>query len=181
MIYLVGGRAGEGKTTFSTMCCDLIESVGAPCGVFAFAQGVKDTARFMGWDGIKDEKGRTLLQAVGNAGRVYRKDLWVERTICKMQERCGKDLLDGGAFFVDDWRFPNEEVVAKLMLGATNVKTIRIIRPEEFHALWGKFNYDDISESSLPLDRKYDYTIDNKTNSLDALQKLAASFFQEIR
>jgi hypothetical protein len=162
------------------MCCDLLEDI--PNGMYAFAHGVKETARFMGWDGVKDERGRSLLQAVGNAGRDYRQDLWVERELNRIWREQGSILpLSTCAFFIDDWRFPNEEVVAKRVFGDDKIVTVRIVRPQEQHALWGKSNYNDVSESSLPIvGYYYDHIIDNKTNSLDDLQKLAIQFVQEI-
>jgi hypothetical protein len=179
MIYLVGGRAGEGKTTFSTMCCGLLDDI--PNGIYAFAHGVKETARFMGWDGVKDERGRALLQAVGNSGRDYRPNLWVERELKRIWREQSSNLPNDCAFFIDDWRFPNEEVVAKQMFGEDKIVTVRVIRPQEQHALWGKPNYNDVSESSLPvLGYYYDHIINNETNSLDDLQKLAERFVEEI-
>lgn len=59
---------------------------------------------FFGWDGEKDEKGRTLLQKVGDAIRAKRPDYWVSFI---------SDIME---FFPGEWdyvlipdcRFPNE-------------------------------------------------------------------------
>jgi hypothetical protein len=175
MLYLVGGRAGEGKTTFANMCSNAFYYQGVPTAIGAFAKGVKETAKFMGWDGNKDDAGRRLLQNIGRAGREYNPDIWAERTLAIVLpwEVANKGSC---AYFIDDWRFPNEDVVARRIFGIENVKTIRIVRPEKFHALLGLPTYNDSSETSLPLSYNYDYVINNIEDSLVILEKLATNF-----
>lgn len=176
MLILVGGRAGEGKTTFSRFCRDiLVDEFNKTAEIVAFARGVKDTATFMGWDGVKDDKGRRLLQAVGNAGREYNSNIWVDFTINKIDPIY--ESVD--YIFIDDWRFPNER--ERILTRFDNVMAIRIKRPVEFHALYGRPSYNDISESSLPDDYPYDFIIDNITNGLDSLNQLAREFATKLR
>jgi hypothetical protein len=173
IIVMVSGRAGEGKTTFSEMCIDVLEKKDIMATVEPFAQGVKDTARFMGWNGEKDDKGRRLLQQIGNCGREYNENIWAERTIDGINMDAGVNSFD--VVFIDDWRFPNEgnEVVKTF----SDVIKVRICRPDEFHTLNGSELYNDISETSLPdVETKYyGYIIDNIGN-LNELQVMAEQF-----
>lgn len=154
IIFLVGGKAGEGKTTFAIAAKKYLEDYG-DVGYFPFAKGVKDTARFMGWDGEKDEKGRTLLQAIGGSGRDYDPDTWVNMVVDEIFANQWLDFV-----FVDDWRFPNEEKVMREQFD--DVVTIRIRRPEDEHLLIGTPMYNDPSETSLSEDDEdYDFVIPN--------------------
>jgi hypothetical protein len=141
-VVLIGGRAGEGKTTFAQELRDELIRTGKSALIVSFAQGVKDTARFMGWDGRKDDRGRKLLQAIGGSGRDYDLDIWANKAVNKIRNQT---LLDFA--LIDDWRFPNEEAV--LRRSFESVMTIRIARPPEDHLLIGTDMYNDPSEASL--------------------------------
>lgn len=151
MVVMVSGRAGEGKTTFSNMCIEYLESLGYTGVIVPFARGVKDTAKFMGWDGKKDDRGRKLLQSVGNAGRDYYEDIWASKTVGSIKKlRSGGygDIREASVFFIDDWRFMNEgDVISNKF---PNTLKIRIHRPREYHTLYRTHLYNDISETSLP-------------------------------
>ena len=69
-IVLFSGKAGTGKTTASNYLLYLAEKNGY---LLHFATMVKDIAkRYFWWDGVKDEKGRRLLQEIGRTGRNYK-------------------------------------------------------------------------------------------------------------
>lgn len=67
------GLAGSGKDTAAEALVEL--------GYWkrAFAAHLKDLAYEFGWDGKKDERGRTLLQDLGMAARKYNPNFWIEQ------------------------------------------------------------------------------------------------------
>ena len=176
IIVMVSGRAGEGKSTFSEICIDILAKKGIMATIVPFAQGVKDTACFMGWDGEKDDKGRKLLQQIGNTGREYDKDIWARKAVDEIREDAGVNLFD--IVFIDDWRFPNEGNVILTEFPKIAIK-VRICRPEEFHTLNGTELYDDISETSLPDVESdfYNHVVDN-IGSLNELRAMANEFIE---
>lgn len=168
MIYiLVSGRAGTGKDT----CSNYIAKVLAQKKYFvsrgAFAKGVKDTATFMGWNGEKDEKGRKLLQDIGNVGRQYDKDIWVKQTVDYYKDSRSNFVI------ISDWRFPNESDY--ILKKGYPVITIRVEAPER-EALKGTSRYNDVSETSLPSyddsHNTYDFLVKNNGSYEDLYEKL---------
>ena len=115
-LLLLSGKAGAGKDTFASS----IASLGFER--YAFADALKYEALSGGWDGIKDYRGRVLLQELGSVWRKYEPDHWILR----LQESIRHDLV-----VVTDCRYLNE---IRLMQtwgherGYT-VVTVRIDRP----------------------------------------------------
>lgn len=143
VVILLSGHAGVGKST-SAKYLEQKLSEEFNCVIAPFAKGVKNVAYSMGWDGLKDLKGRTLLQGIGGIGRDYNENIWVEKTF----ESLAKSPHYPFDFvFVDDWRFPNEEFFAREQF-LYAVYTIRIVAPER-EILKGTPQYFDVSETSL--------------------------------
>lgn len=69
---------------------------------FAFADKIREAAVKLGWDGLKDEKGRTFLIDIGSATRKYNPDFFAEDTINDIK-RASLDVIG-----VTDLRFYNE-------------------------------------------------------------------------
>lgn len=171
IVVMVSGRAGEAKSTFSNLCVECLERFSRKSKIVSFAYGVKSTANAMGWDQEKDDKGRRLLQQIGNTGREYNEDIWANMAVGNILE----SQVD--VVFIDDWRFPNEgNVILKKFI---NVIKVRICRPEEYHTLNGTELYDDISETSLPEIETgfYNHIVDN-IGSLDELRAMANEFVE---
>ena len=65
-VIVISGKAQHGKDTFANFAKDILESKNKKVLIAHFGDLVKYTAKtFFNWDGNKDIKGRTLLQAVG--------------------------------------------------------------------------------------------------------------------
>jgi len=74
-------------TFFGEACCGkntaalaVIEKYKGKASVkeYSFAAKIKEIAvKYFGWDGVKDEKGRKLLQTIGAAGRAYDPNVWI--------------------------------------------------------------------------------------------------------
>lgn len=119
-----------------------------------FAHGVKQVAvESFGWDGVKDEKGRRLLQIVGTeAGRAYNKNIWAIRAY----ETNLLNVYPLPNFLIfDDWRYPNEYEVWLDKPEVNRIFTIRCFRKEEQYM-------NHASEVSLPDEIEYyNYGFDN--------------------
>lgn len=123
IVIPISGKAGHGKDTLAGYMKTVFENHGKKVLVTHYGDLVKYICRmFFGWDGQKDEAGRTLLQYVGtDIVRAQSPDYWVTFI---------KDML---TFFSDQWdyvlipdtRFPNEVDC----LSPLYVLHIRIYRP----------------------------------------------------
>jgi len=171
MITLISGRAGEGKSAFAHACQDvLVKEHNISSATIPFARMVKDTALFMGWDGEKDDKGRKLLQEIGNVGRAYDIDIWARHAA----EFINSHPAEFEFVFIDDWRFPNEGKYIQEHFWPS--QTVRIFRPKQFHALLNTPLYNDVSEISLPETLEYyDHIVDN-SGTLNDLKESAKKF-----
>jgi len=174
MITLVSGRAGEGKTTFAKYCQDvLVADHKISSAIVPFARMVKDTAFFMGWDGEKDDKGRKLLQEIGNTGRAYDINLWARHTV----EFIDQHPAEFEYVFIDDWRFPNEGLYLQEHFWPTI--TVRVRRPRQYHTLLNSPLYNDVSETSLPENDEYYNVIVQNDSTAQILKEKARKFVEE--
>jgi dephospho-CoA kinase len=174
MIVMVSGRAGEGKTTFAMYCQDiLVADHNSSSAIVPFARMVKETAFFMGWDGEKDDKGRKLLQEIGNTGREYDIDIWARHAV----EFIKQHPAEFEYVFIDDWRFPNEGKYLQEHFWPTI--TVRVQRPKEYHTLLNSPLYNDISEISLPESEEYYNVIIKNDGTSQTLEEKARKFVKE--
>lgn len=91
----------------------------------AFADHLKSLAFSFGWDGMKDAKGRRLLQDLGMAARAYNENFWIDqayRGLTSISENFSKIPMAW-----TDVRFENEADFIRKRGGII----IRIKRPEQ--------------------------------------------------
>ena len=124
-VLCVSGKAQHGKDTTANYIKQIMEENGKRVLIAHYADLLKYICKtFFGWDGQKDEKGRSLLQYVGTG--VVRKenpDMWVNF------------IIDMCRYFGDNWdyvvipdcRFPNE--LNRFHEEGFNTRLIRINRP----------------------------------------------------
>lgn len=100
------GLMESGKSTLANLLTQFLVESGYIVYVTHFANGVKKIAeKEFGWDGVKDEKGRKLLQVIGtDCGRMYNPNIWIERLV----EEVGQSNADTQVVIIDDVRFTNE-------------------------------------------------------------------------
>ena len=105
-IILIGGKAGQGKTTAAKYIKEKLERSGKVCYIRSYGSFVKECAvSVYNWDKQKNEKGRTLLQEIGTAGRNYNENTWIE----KMKEELSKlEKIKVDYVVIDDCRYENE-------------------------------------------------------------------------
>jgi hypothetical protein len=173
LAILFSGKAGVGKSRSAAYVVDYLSKTYNLEGyINPFAFGVKELAKKgYGWDGVKDTKGRKLLQDIGRIGREYNENIWVDKALQRFYS--GETVFPKDFVIFDDWRFPNELIRLQKEPGF-HIMTVRIESPER-EILKGIKEYDDISENALPsvnfeekLPEYYEHAINN-TSSLDDL------------
>lgn len=104
-VIAISGHAQNGKDTVASMLRDKLEAKGNKVLIAHYADLVKYICKtFFGWNGVKDETGRTLLQYVGtDVVRAQRPDYWVDFIVDVLT------LFDDWEYvIIPDTRFPNE-------------------------------------------------------------------------
>lgn len=159
MIILIGGKAGCGKDTVGNIIANTIF-----CHRDAFATNLKEIACDMGWNGIKDFRGRRLLQRLGATGREYNQYIWIDPVVQRINLAFFTDDRVNNAI-VTDFRFPNEynRIVEKFP--EQDVRTIKVTgRKKDL----GR-NASDKSENALK-----DFIFDETIVNSGTLQELEA-------
>lgn len=124
-IITISGKARAGKDVFAEEAKAHIERLGDSAIIFHYADFLKFICKqYFGWDGVKDNKGRSLLQFVGtNIFRKNNPDCWAEMA---------KSFVSGlgrivSYVIIPDTRFPNE--ISVWEEGDFSVKTVHVTRP----------------------------------------------------
>lgn len=112
--------------------------------IIHYADQLKHVCKsFFGWDGMKDERGRSLLQYVGtDVVRKKEPDFWV--TYMSTMLRCFIDNWD--YVIIPDVRFPNE--ITKLRDDGFHVVHLRVVR-DNFKSPLSKEQQNHPSETAL--------------------------------
>lgn len=166
LIIAISGKAESGKDTLAKFIArGYIHGV---VEIKHFADEVKYVAKnVFGWNGEKDVKGRDLLQMIGDGGRAYNSEIWVDKFLSQVEISCasGVDVL-----IVPDTRYENElyNLSKWAEKNCCDFCAIRIERPNHKNSLteWQKVNS---SEVALDDYTDWDYTIDNKGSLNDLL------------
>jgi hypothetical protein len=167
-IVLIGGKAQHGKSTFANMLQHEYEKRNLSVIRVEFAHLLKFYAtKYFGWDGNKDEEGRTLLQWLGtDLFREKDPDYWARNVY---------DFLDViknhfDIAIIDDWRFINEE--RYFHYGTFEYFPVKIER-QNFESSLTEDQKNHRSEKELE-DFKASFTVYNRT--MERLQKSAKDF-----
>lgn len=171
-IITLSGKARSGKNTLADMLKAEIEECGYNVCEIAFADYLKLICeKHYGWNGVKDELGRSILQQVGTDKiRKINPDFWVnivDETIQILKH-------DYQYFLITDARFPNEIQYFKKQ--KYNVLSLYIERPD----LQSNLNNEQlqhISENSMSAS-DCDLFIIN--SSLQDLKKQARCIVSEL-
>lgn len=163
-IILVSGKAESGKDTFYQIAENYME--GNNCLKYSLASSLKRIAREMTWDGKKDERGRWFLQWLGDGGRKYNPNIWVELLIQQINDDyTGCIIKDEDILFITDCRLPNEVEQIKKFAAKKQWKTytVRINRPKHTSRLTPE-QLEDSTETALDDYREWDFIIENTGN-----------------
>ena len=156
LCVLLSGKAGVGKTRSADVMDRVANDMGLNVCRASFAHKVKEAGFYIGWDGVKDARGRALLQSIGKAGRAYDQDLWVRETFNTVSDT---PYYPYDVVIIDDWRFNNEYFYIKNKEPLYKVRTVRIVAPAR-ETLIGTPEYEDVSETALD-DFTFDWTVYN--------------------
>ncbi|MDD5022195.1 MAG: hypothetical protein PHR82_08740 [Endomicrobiaceae bacterium] len=162
-VIVISGKAQHGKDTTAGYLKDALSNDGKRVLITHYGDLVKYVCtKFFDWDGVKDDKGRTLLQFVGtDIVRTKKPDYWVD-FVCDIVELFSNQW---DYVLIPDCRFPNE--VEKCKERGLDTLHIRVTRPNFDNGLTPK---QKAHASEVALD---DYKPDIKLindGSLDELQ-----------
>lgn len=171
-VICITGKAQHGKDTLAGFLLDTLESRGKRVLITHYGDLLKYVCwSFFGWDGKKDEAGRSLLQYVGTEKiRAKKPDFWVNfiRDILSMFPN------EWDTVIIPDCRYPNEcDMLRDLEYG---VSVIRVIR-DGFVSPLTEAQQAHPSETSMD-GYQTDYTIHND-GTLDDLRKKADEWLME--
>lgn len=151
----VSGKAQHGKDTTANLLKSELEAQGYSVLSIHQADLLKFICKnYFGWNGEKDEYGRSLLQKVGtDVIRKVKPDFWVD-FINEVTS-----FFDGtwDYILIPDTRFPNE--IEKLRTPTSKVYHVRVVRPN-FNSPLTKEQQQHPSETSLD-GIESDYVIKN--------------------
>lgn len=123
-VILISGKAGHGKDTTANFLKHALEADGYSVLITHYGDLVKYVCKtFFGWNGEKDEAGRTLLQKIGtDTIRTNRPDYWVSFVSDIMEFFPGEwDYV-----LIPDYRFPNEvDYIKDAGFDAVHLRVVR--------------------------------------------------------
>ena len=104
-IICVIGKARHGKDTFYEIAKSILPA--GHCHHISFARKLKEQAYALGWDGKKDDKGRTLLQHLSRPVKDYfGEDYYAQQGV---NDILNTPIFDDNQFyFITDMRFKVE-------------------------------------------------------------------------
>lgn len=171
-VIAISGRAGHGKDTVASIIEDYLKQDGKTVLITHYADLLKYICKtFFGWDGKKDEKGRSLLQYVGtDVIRKSEPNFWVDfvADIIKYFEKQWDYVL------IPDTRFPNE--FDRLKEKSLDVIHVRVIR-KNYQGMLTDEQKKHPSETALD-DAIPDYLFEN-SGSIDELKQKIKTWITE--
>ena len=168
-ILLLSGYAESGKTSVANILKKRFEIENKKVLLVNFADYLKFVSqKYLGWNGIKDENGRAILQFVGtDLVRKKQPDFWAN-TVARLVYV----LSDNFDYFIaDDARFVEEMECFKNQ--KASLVTIKIVRLNYENSLTEK-QKSHPSETSLD-NFVFDYVIESESG-LDNLEKEVDKF-----
>lgn len=156
-IILISAKARHGKDSVAEILKKLMEQNNKKVLITHYADLLKYICKtFFSWNGIKDDKGRSILQRVGtDTIRKQNPDYWVEfiSDFLKMFSNEWDYVL------IPDCRFPNE--ITRMIKDGWDVMTVRVSRLNYESPLTEK-QQNHISETALD-NYQFDYYLDSES------------------
>lgn len=160
----IHGRLESGKTTFAKQ---IVRSLTHErlVSTINFSDALKEVAFSMGWNGLKDVRGRRMLQLLGTeVGReLINKSIWVR----KWKVAAAEALTLQRVVVAEDVRFRNEASTI-LAVGGLLVKVVRPSVEPPQRKWWQRKPVDHASEVPLE-DAMFHYVVENTGERADLL------------
>lgn len=156
-IILISAKARHGKDSVAEILKKLMEQNNKKVLITHYADLLKYICKtFFGWDGVKDDKGRSILQRVGtDTIRKQNPDYWVEFISGFLQMFPNEwDYV-----LIPDCRFPNE--ITQMLLDGWDVMTVRVNRLN-YESPLTEEQQNHISETALD-GYQFNYYIDSES------------------
>lgn len=171
-VITISAKAQHGKDTTAEFFKEIAENNGEKVLIVHYADYLKYLCKeWFGWDGVKDEKGRSILQKVGtDLARNNHPDIWVN-VIVESLKAFGQEY---DYVLIPDCRFPNEIAVMKNNFDTTSLRVTRM----GFKSNLTNEQKNHISEIALD-DYCFDYRI-NTVSGLDALRNRVKGFYNYL-
>lgn len=173
-IILLSGKATSGKDYTAKILKTLMEKDNKKVLITHYADLLKYICKtFFGWDGVKDDKGRSILQHVGtDTIRKQNPNYWVEfiSNFLKIFPNEWDYCL------IPDTRFPNE--VTQMILDGWDVMTVRVNRLN-YESPLTEEQQNHSSETALD-GYQFDYYIDSESG-LDNLRIEVKKMYEYIK
>jgi dephospho-CoA kinase len=169
-VIILSGKARSGKDTTA----DIIASSPDFAYRTAFGDHLKNIALILGWNGVKDKRGRKFLQQLGDVIRAYNPRYFIDKVIKDIQDRA--TFLPNDIVCITDCRYLNE--LQAIIDSFPNVTTIRIER----NATSDLTDTQRAHQSETELDSylNFDFLIQNN-GTLNDLERKIKFILEEIR
>lgn len=166
-IILVSGKAQHGKDFTSSVIEELLLLDGQKVLITHYADYLKYLCKqIFGWDGKKDDKGRTILQKVGtDLARNNNPDIWVN-VVNEMILAIGSEF---DVVIISDVRFSNE--IDKMREFGWDVASVKINRLNFENSLTEE-QRNHPSEIALD-DYEFDFYLNFKTGKDNVIHAIA--------
>lgn len=203
MLLIIGlsGKAESGKDTFAKYATDVVNSCAKYWNLkkvlvkrVGFADALKEEASLhYNWNGVKDEKGRSLLQELGQKRREEDENYWVKKVFDNLRDEMTLFHIKNpkpihGVMFITDLRFKNEkEFLSNTdefseLFGGTKFVSVRIERKGHSNRLTNE-QRKNISECDLD-DEVFDYIVENNGELgffIDGIETTMLSILGDLR
>lgn len=172
-LILISAKAQHGKDFTANILKEKLEANNQKVLITHYADYLKFICKeYFGWDGTKNEVGRTLLQYIGtDKARKNNPNIWVS-VINELIKAIGEDY---DYILIPDTRFPNEIDFMKSQ--SYDVVAMRIKRLDFENSLTEE-QRQHMSEIALD-DYKFDYYIECKSG-YDNVSKEVDKFISEV-
>ncbi len=170
-VVCLSGKAQHGKDSFANAISDQLSKKGQRVLIYHHADYLKYLCKqYFGWDGAKDDKGRTILQHIGtDIVRTKKPTFWVDTAIAFFE--LFQDDYD--YVLIADCRFQDEVDSYKPIFHTTS---LRIHRPDFDNGLTPE-QKSHASETALD-NYSFDITI-NCPSGLDNVRDYAKMLVEE--
>lgn len=171
-IVTISGKAESGKDTLANMMISHCEDAGYKACIVHYADLLKYLAKqYFGWNGVKDEQGRQLLQHLGtDVVRANNKSFWVEMAYAII----ASVLCEFDVVFIPDARFPNEIDFWKKRNGL--LASVKVERPGYSNHLTEEQQRHP-SETALE-NYVFDYVVE--AENIEQLKESSLTLFEDL-